>query len=130
MLIEEYANYLHEVRGLTLRTVSHHRYTAQCFLQHLDEERITLKDIQPRHLESYVIKASRRLSRVTLHRDISALRGFLRFLAIDGRVPDRTGQPDRCAARLPWRAVTTHHPVGDGSRPFAFHGQNLGDGAA
>ena len=113
-VIEEYANYLHEVRGLTLLTISHRRYTANCFLKHLDEERITLKDIQPRHLESYMIKASRRLSRVTLRGEISALRGFLRFLAIDGRVPDgmasqidapRVYRGEQLPRALPWETV-------------------------
>ena len=46
MLIEEYANYLREVRGFAASTVSNHRYTAQCFLQHLDQEKIALKRIR------------------------------------------------------------------------------------
>ena len=45
-MIEEYANYLHEVRGLTLLSISQRRYTENYFLKHLDEERITLKDIE------------------------------------------------------------------------------------
>jgi hypothetical protein len=32
MLIEEYANYLPEVRGFAASTVSNHRHTVQCFL--------------------------------------------------------------------------------------------------
>ena len=48
MLIEEYANYLREVRGFAASTVSNHRYTVQCFLQHLDGEEIALEKIRLR----------------------------------------------------------------------------------
>jgi hypothetical protein len=34
-LCEEYATHLREVRGFAASTVSSHRWTAQCFLQHL-----------------------------------------------------------------------------------------------
>jgi len=114
ILIEEYANYLHEVRGLTLPTVSNHRYTAQCFLQHLHEEGIALNDIQPSHVESYITKTGQRLSRPSLQGDISALRGFLRFLVIDGRVPDgltsqidtpRLYRLEQLPHALPWETV-------------------------
>jgi integrase/recombinase XerD len=116
ILIEEYANYLHEMRGLTLATVSNHRYTAQCFLQHLDAKGIGLNDIQPSHLESYITKTGRRLSRQSLQGDISALRGFLRFLAIDGRAPDglanqldtpRVYRHEQLPRALPWEMVRT-----------------------
>ena len=90
-LIEEYGNYLREVRGFASPTVSNHRYTAQCFLQHLEEKGIALKKIQATHLESYVAKAGKRLSRAGLQQDIGALRGFRRFLAMDGRVPAGLG---------------------------------------
>ena len=57
ILIEEYLNYLREVRGFASSTVSNHRYTAQCLLQHLEEKGIAPKKIQASHLESYVAKA-------------------------------------------------------------------------
>ena len=82
MLIEEYANYLREVRGFAASTVSNHRYTEQYFLQHLDEKRIALKNIQVPQIESYINKAGKRLSRPSLQHDIGALRGFFRFLSI------------------------------------------------
>ena len=81
VLIEEYANYLREIRGFAASTVSNHRYTVQCFLQHLGEEEIALKKIRGPQIESYITKASKRLSRASLQHDIGALRGFLRFLA-------------------------------------------------
>src|SRR5260370_36121381 len=87
ILIQDYANYLHQVRGFAVSTVSYHRYTAECFLQHLDEVRIALKDMQVCHIESYVTKTGKRLSRSSLQHDIGALRGFLRFLGSNGKAP-------------------------------------------
>jgi integrase/recombinase XerD len=114
ILIEEYGTYLHDVRGLTLGTVSNHRHTARCFLQHLNAKGIVLNDIQPSHLESYITKAGRRLSRGSLQHDISALRGFLRFLAIDGKAPEglasqvdtpRLYRHEQLPRALPWETV-------------------------
>ena len=42
-LSEEYANHLREVRGFAASTVSSHRRTAQCFLQHLEETGTALR---------------------------------------------------------------------------------------
>jgi site-specific recombinase XerD len=114
MLIVEYANYLREVRGFTASTISSHRYTAQCFLQHLDEEGFTLKDIEGSHIGSYIAKAGKRLSRASLQHDVGALRGFLRFLALDGRVPaglhrqidtPRLYRLEQLPRALPWETV-------------------------
>jgi len=114
ILIEEYAHHLCEVRGFAASTVSNHRHTAQCFLQHLDEAGSALKDIQASHIESYIAKASKHLSRPSLQSDIGALRGFLRFLAMDGRVPDglavqidtpRVYRLEQLPRALPWETV-------------------------
>ena len=116
ILIEEYLNYLREVRGFASSTVSNHRYTAQCLLQHLEEKGIAPKKIQASHLESYVAKAGKRLSRPGLQQDIGALRGFLRFLAMDGRVPTgldsqidtpRLYRLEQLPRALPWETVRT-----------------------
>jgi integrase/recombinase XerD len=88
ILIEQYTNFLSEVRGLAASTIALHRRTARCFLQHLDEEGVRLKTIQAAQIESYVSKAGKRLSRVRLQSEISELRVFLRFVATDGRAPE------------------------------------------
>jgi integrase/recombinase XerD len=114
ILSEEYVNHLRQVRGLAASTVSHHRYTAQCFLQHLEEARTTLENIHVQHIESYVAKAGKRLSRVSLQHDIGALRGFLRFLAMEGRIPPGLGvqidtprhyRLEQLPRALPWKMV-------------------------
>jgi site-specific recombinase XerD len=86
-LSEAYTNHLREVRGFATSTVSSHRRTALCFLQHLADAGTALRRIRPCHVESYVAQAGKRLSRASLQHDIAALRGFLRFLATDGRAP-------------------------------------------
>ena len=114
ILIGEYAHYLCAVRGLAASTVSLHRYTARCFLQHLDNKEVALKDLQLPQIETYITEASKRLCRRSLQTDISALRGFLRFLAIDGRVPTdlasridtpRHYQFEQLPRALPWETV-------------------------
>lgn len=116
ILVEEYANYLHEVRGLASDTIAHRRHTAQWFLRHLDEEGITLKEVDRSHLESYVTRAGKRLCRRSLQHDVSALRVFLRFLAMDGRVPagldsqidtPRLYRLEQLPRTLPWETVRT-----------------------
>ncbi len=114
ILSEEYVNHLRQVRGFAASTVSHHRYTAQCFLQHLEEARTTLENIHVQHIESYVAKAGKCLSRASLQHDIGALRGFLRFLAMEGRIPPRLGvqidtprhyRLEQLPRALPWEMV-------------------------
>lgn len=113
-LIEEYANFLSEVRGLGAPTISRQRCSARCFLQHLEEEGVRLKTVQAAQIESYIIKAGKRLSRATLHNEISVLRGLLRFLATDGRAPeglaDQIDKPrlyrfEKLPRSLPWETV-------------------------
>ena len=113
-LIEEYANFLSEVHGLAASTISFHRYTARCFLQHLDEKGVRLKTVQVAQLESYVSKAGKRLSRASLQNEISKLRVFLRFLATDGRAPEglasqidtpRVYGIEKLPRALPWETV-------------------------
>jgi site-specific recombinase XerD len=115
-LANEYANYLREVRGFAASTVANHRYTVQCFLQHLEGAEIALKKIRVAHIESYIIQAGKRLSRSSLQHDISALRSFLRFEAIEDRVPSglasqidtpRLYQFEKLPRALPWETVRT-----------------------
>lgn len=116
ILSEEYANHLREVRGFAASTISHHRYASQCFLNHLKTKKIPLGSIQPKDVESYVNQTGKRLSRASLQHDIAALRGFLRFLATDGRTPTgldrRIDTPrlyrfEQLARALPWDTVTS-----------------------
>jgi site-specific recombinase XerD len=115
VLSEEYANHLREVRGFAVSTICHHRYASQCFLNHLKTKKIPLGSIQPKDVEAYVNKTGKRLSRASLQHDIAALRGFLRFLATDGRTPTgldrridtpRLYRLEQLPRALPWDTVT------------------------
>jgi site-specific recombinase XerD len=116
ILSEEYANHLREVRGFAASTVSRHRYASQCFLSHLKTKKITLGSVQPKDVETYVNQTGKRLSRASLQHDIAALRGFLRFLATDGRTPigldgridtPRLYRLEQLPRALPWDTVTS-----------------------
>jgi integrase/recombinase XerD len=115
-LANEYTNYLREVRGFAASTVANHRYTVQRFLQHLDGAEIALNKIRVPQIESYIIQAGKRLSRSSLQHDICALRSFLRFQAIEDRVPSglasqidtpRLYQLEKLPRALPWETVRT-----------------------
>jgi site-specific recombinase XerD len=115
MLSEEYADHLREVRGCAASTVSHHRYTSGCLLNHLEAKKISLDSIQPSDVETYINQTGKRLSRASLPHDIAAVRGFLRFLATDGRVPagldrqidtPRLYRLEQLPRALPWDTVT------------------------
>jgi integrase/recombinase XerD len=114
ILAGEYADQLREVRGFAASTISHHRYTARCFLQHLKTSQIPLGLIQPKDIETYINRSAKRLSRASLQHDIGAVRGLLRFLAIDGRVPTgldrqidtpRLYRLEQLPRALPWDTV-------------------------
>jgi integrase/recombinase XerD len=113
-LSEEYMNHLCKVRGFANSTVSNHGRTAQCFLQHLKKAGIALRCIQASNIESYIAKAGTRLSRASLQHEIAALRGFLRFLTMGGRVPagldrqidtPRLYRLEQLPRALPWETV-------------------------
>jgi site-specific recombinase XerD len=115
-LSNEYVDHLREVCGFAASTLSSHRRTAQCFLQDLKEAAKAVGNIRAGDIESYITKAGRRLSRATLRHEIAALRGFLRFLSIDGRVPTgldrqidtpRLFRLEQLPHALPWETVRT-----------------------
>lgn len=114
ILSEEYADHLREVCGFAASTVYHHRYSSRCFLNHLETKKLPLDSIEPRDVETYINQTGKRLSRASLQHDIAALRGFLRFLATDGRAPTgldhqidtpRLYRLEQLPRALPWDTV-------------------------
>jgi len=114
VLVNEYANYRCEVGGFAVATIRHHRYVSRCFLDHLDSKKVSLRSIQPSDLETYILQAGKRLSRASLQQEIAPLRGFPRFLAMDGRVPHgldrqidtpRLYRLEQLPRALPWDTV-------------------------
>lgn len=112
----QYADHLREVRGFAASTISSHRRTAQCFLRHLEESSVALRTVGSSSIESYIAGAGTRLNRASLQHEVGALRGFLRFLSIDGRAPaglasqidtPRLYRLEQLPRALPWETVRT-----------------------
>jgi hypothetical protein len=57
----EYADHLREVRGFAASTVSSHRRTAECFLQHLEETGVALRTIRTSNIEAYFLAFAHQL---------------------------------------------------------------------
>ena len=89
LLSDEYASYLHRVRGCAPSTISNHKLVSRCFLEHVDSRNVALDAVQPADIEAYITQAGQRLCRASLQHEIAGVRGLLRFLSTDGRV--RTG---------------------------------------
>jgi integrase/recombinase XerD len=115
-LSEEYTNHLRDVRGFAVSTISSHRRTAHCFLQHLEKAGTVVSCLRASDIESYIAKAGKRLSRATLQHEVAALRGFLRFLTTDGKAPagldrqidtPRLYRLEQLPRALPWETVRT-----------------------
>lgn len=115
MLSDEYVNYLREVRGFAVSSLTHHRRASRSFLDHLEGQQISVASLQPKDVEGYVSQAGKRLCRGSLQHEIAALRGLLRFLATDGRATvgldnqidtPRLYRLEQLPRALPWPTVT------------------------
>ena len=115
LLSDEYVSFLNKVRGCSPSTISHHGLASRCFLDHLESCSVPLGSVHPSDIEAYITKAGRRMCRASLQHEVAAVRGLLRFLAIDGRV--RTGldrqidtprlyRLEQLPRSLPWDTVT------------------------
>ena len=115
LLSDEYAGYLRAVRGCATSTIAHHRLVSRCFMDHLEASHVALGSVQPGDIEAYVTQSGQRLCRASLQHEIAAVRGLLRFLATDGRVPTgldrqidtpRLYRFEQLPRALPWDTVT------------------------
>jgi len=114
VLSEEYADHLRDVRGFAASTVSHHRYAAHCFLDHLRTKETPLDSLQAKDIEGYIGQVGKRISRASLQHEVAVVRGLLRYLATDGRAPvgvdrqidtPRLYQMEKLPRALPWDLV-------------------------
>jgi site-specific recombinase XerD len=111
-----YAQYLENVRGAAASTIRQNSYTASEFLAHLRiEKRLDhLKALTPSDLEAFTKNISHRFSRASLRQIVGRLRCFLRFLAVQGEIPQgldrqidapRVYQQEQLPRALPWETV-------------------------
>ena len=114
--VQDYSQHLREVRGFSPSTLHRHLRTATQFLTFLEFEKApqVLAHVGASHLEGFVRKSGKAVSRGTFQHTVAELRGFLRFLAVSGKVtPGLEKQIDtpRCYRQeqlpraLPWQTV-------------------------
>jgi integrase len=113
-----YAHYLETVRGAAFSTIQQNSYTALEFLAYIKIEKHPerLKTLTINDLEGFVKTISHRFTRASLQRIAGRLRGFLRFLAVKGEIPQgldrqidtpRVYREEHLPRALPWETVQT-----------------------
>lgn len=114
--VAEYREFLEKVRGFSPSTLHHHCLTAQEFLSSHGTSPANLRRLGPQHIEEFIRKTGKRLSRESLQHVVAVLRSFLRFLASRGEVPfgldlqidtPRVYRWEKLPRALPWDTVQT-----------------------
>ena len=81
-LIEEFACYMREERGLSLRTIQSRRWHVLAFLNWLSQESVDLAELRLEHIDAFLaLKSNQGWCRVSVAAIVAALRTFLRFAA-------------------------------------------------
>ena len=87
--LDAYRQYLGEVRGLAPSTIEQHCSTAAELLQHCvgQDGTFSLVDLTGAHIEGFITSVGNRFGRGSMQHVVGHLRGFLRFLAMQGEAP-------------------------------------------
>ena len=88
-LCDAYARWLSDARGLAATTIPNRRAEARRFLESLGDrggEQALLAQITVADLDHYLAKRAPQLRRVTRQRLVLCLRGFLRYIHIEGLI--------------------------------------------
>lgn len=134
--VDAYHQYLREVRGLASITIEQHRLTATELLQHcLDQDdAFRLVDLSRSHIEGFMTSVANRFSRGSMQHVVGRIRGFLRFLVMQGEArPGLDSQIDtprgyrleQLPRALPWNTVcafleSIDHACASGLRDYAI----------
>jgi site-specific recombinase XerD len=89
-LCDAYARWLSDTRGLAVTTIPNRRAEAQRFLESLDDrggDQELLAQITVADIDDYLKNRAPQLRRVTRQRLVLCLRGFLRYIHIQGLIP-------------------------------------------
>jgi site-specific recombinase XerD len=114
--IRAYQGHLTTLRGFARPTVTDHLATASEFLAFLADRSpaVSLAQLTPTELESFVQQVAARVSRATLQHVVAHLRSFLRWLAAHGQAPKgldsqidtpRVYRQEQLPRALPWDTV-------------------------
>ena len=117
-LVDLYRDYLRQVRGLAVSTVSNHDRTVTEFVGCLryDDDPSALRALRPARIEAFLKSVAARLGRASLQHTAARLRSFLRFLAGRGEVAagldltvdmPRVYRGELLSKALPWETVRT-----------------------
>ena len=93
-LIEEYAEFLHEVRGFARSTTGHHRSTVIEFLTRATEPTHPIDALSVTHVERYLSMKATEVTRQTLQHTVAHLRAFLRYGFERGHIRERLDRID------------------------------------
>lgn len=114
-LLDAYLRFSRDDRGLSPVTRSSYRAELLRFRRFLGAKRVRdAADLSPTHLDAYLKRRARSLSPRGLQSAATALRSFLRYLQLDGRIPRDlaacVASPSRFSADLrpkflPWTQV-------------------------
>jgi site-specific recombinase XerD len=116
--LTRYQQYLTALRGLAPGTIADHLATSSEFLQFIADRRpaMSLGQLTPRELETFVQQVAARVSRATLQHVVAHLRSFLRWLAAQGEAPKglesqidtpRVYRQEQLPRALRWETVRT-----------------------
>jgi integrase len=112
-LIEEYGQFLREVRGLAQSTIAQHRFTVIEFLTGTVEPTQPVSTLGITHVESYLSRKAGEVTRQTLQHTVAHLRAFLRYSFERGLIHERLDVIDtprayrgeRPPRAMPWPLV-------------------------
>ena len=112
-LIEEYGEFLREVRGFAQSTIAQHRFTVIEFLARTVEATQPISTLSVMHVESYLSSKSAEVTRQTLQHTVAHLRAFLRYGFERGLIHERLDTIDTPRAyrgeqpprAMPWPVV-------------------------
>lgn len=93
-LVEEYTEFLREVRGFAPSTTASHRSTVIEFLTHAAESTHVIDALSATHVERYLSMKAAEVTRQTLQHTVAHLRAFLRYGFERGLIRERLDRID------------------------------------
>lgn len=111
--LDDYEQFLREVRGFAETTIAQHRATVSEFLIQSLQSDQPIANLTGKHVERYIAKKSTQLSRQTLQHTVARLRAFLRYSFGLQMIPERldridtprTYRDEQPPRALPWPLV-------------------------
>jgi site-specific recombinase XerD len=115
-IVDAYRQYMSEVRGLAPITIEQHGSTVAELLQHClgQDGAFQLIGLTRTYIESFMISVANRFGRSSMQHVVGHIRGFLRFLVMQGQAPTgldsqidtpRVYRLEQLPRALPWETV-------------------------